>query len=168
MPLHRNSQKRLYVPDGIYFITTNTYDRLPYFENEILCELFLETLDFTSLIKEFNIHGWAINLEHLHLLIQPTGKYNYSEIMGTLKRNFSRDCNDPYFKAHVDKLFELQSRFLMDCNRNSLLPFKWQSSFHDHLIRDEKDYQNHLEYIQNQPLKHQLADRKWYWIVGAS
>lgn len=47
-----------------------------------------------SLIKEFDIHGWAINLEHLHLLIQPAGKYNYSEIMGTLKRNFSRDCND--------------------------------------------------------------------------
>lgn len=66
--LHRNSQKRLYVPDGIYFITTNTYDRYPYFKNDILCELFLETLDFTSLIKEFNLHGFAINLEHMKLI----------------------------------------------------------------------------------------------------
>ena len=46
-----------------------------------------------------------------------------------------------------------------------MISFKWQSSFRDHLIRDEKDYQNHLEYIKNQPLKHQLAERKWYWIV---
>jgi hypothetical protein len=73
MPLHRNSQKRLYVSDGMYFITTNTENRHPYFENEILCELFLETLDFNS---------------------------------------------------------------------------------------------DHLEYIKNQPLKHQLAERKWYWIAG--
>ena len=191
MQWHRNSQKRIYVPDGIYFLTFNTANRHPYFENEIFCELFLETLDFSSLIKEFNIHGWAINLEHLHLLIEPTGKYNYSEIMGTIKRNFSRDCNDlmagknflrdgnaecddsgsddpnhrhdltrkyidirgnSYFKAHLEKLCELQNRFHMNCNQKNLLPFKWQSSFRDHLIRDEKDYQNHLEYIKNQPL----------------
>jgi hypothetical protein len=72
---------------------------------------------------------------------------------------------NPYFKAHMDKLFELQSRYFMGCNQNSLLPFKWQSSFRDHLICDDKDYQNHLEYIKNQPLKHQLSERKWYWIV---
>ena len=89
--IHKNA---FTFPAVFIFITINTANRHPYFENEILCELFLETLDFSSLIKEFNIHGWAINLEHLHLLIEPTGKYNYSEIMGTLKRNFSRDCND--------------------------------------------------------------------------
>ena len=205
MKLHRNSQKRLYVPDGIYFITTNTYDRYPYFKNDILCELFLETLNFTSLIKEFNLHGFAINLEHIHLLIEPTGKYNYSEIMGTLKRNFSRDCNDlmlgknflrsggegviqetgslvqrfqrkyidirgnQYFIDHLSRLAGLQAQFF-DKNDDDFarVRFKWQSSFRDHLIKDETDYLNHMNYILKQPIKHQLPGRKWYWATEES
>ncbi len=216
MRLHRNSQKRIYVPGGIYFITTNTYHKHPYFDNDILCELFLETLDFTSLLKGFNLHGLAINPDHLHLLNEPTGKYNYSEIMGALKRNFARDCNDlisgrnfrrdgmgcggdydlgnddsnggddsnhrllrgainrkymdirgnSYFKAHLERLSELQTRYAAVRQRFESSPsFRWQSSFRDHLIRDGRDYLNHLNYIKNQPLKHGLPGRKWYWVV---
>lgn len=203
MRYHRDSQKRIYVPNGIYFITTNTYDRYPYFYNEILCELFLEILDFTSIIKQFNIHGFAINLEHIHLIIEPTGKYNYSEIMGSLKRNFSRNCNNlmlgknflsngdegvaqetgipvqrlqrkytdirgnQYFIDHLSRLAGLQSKFFSaNNNDNTRVRFKWQSSFRDHLIREEKDYLNHLNYILKQPVKHQLPGRRWYWIIG--
>jgi hypothetical protein len=29
----------------------------------------------------------------------------------------------------------------------------WQTSFHDHIIRDENDYLNHWQYIDNNPAK---------------
>ena len=29
----------------------------------------------------------------------------------------------------------------------------WQRSYHDHIIRDEEDYLNHLRYIENNPAK---------------
>jgi REP element-mobilizing transposase RayT len=29
----------------------------------------------------------------------------------------------------------------------------WQTSFHDHIIRDEKDYQRHWQYIDENPLR---------------
>ena len=29
----------------------------------------------------------------------------------------------------------------------------WQRSYHDHIIRDEEDYLNHLQYIENNPAK---------------
>lgn len=32
--------------------------------------------------------------------------------------------------------------------------FKWQKSFHDHIIRSHKDYLNHVRYIYNNPSKH--------------
>lgn len=152
------------------------------------------------MIKNFNLHGFALNPEHLHLLIEPTGRYSYSEIIGAIKRNFTRDCNDllsgksfrrdgeieaenscaidhlhrkyidirgnEYFQNHLCKLSALQARYFMKHQNNNSLPFKWQSSFRDHLIRDERDYPNHLEYIKKQPLKHQLPERKWYWIMG--
>ncbi len=36
------------------------------------------------------------------------------------------------------------------------IPFKWQKSFYDHVIRDEKHLQRIREYIQNNPLKWHL------------
>jgi REP element-mobilizing transposase RayT len=32
------------------------------------------------------------------------------------------------------------------------IPFKWQTRFHEHIIRDQKDYDNISNYIRNNPL----------------
>ena len=36
----------------------------------------------------------------------------------------------------------------------------WQRSFYDHIIRDEDDYLNHLQYIENNPAK--WSEDKYY------
>ncbi len=36
----------------------------------------------------------------------------------------------------------------------------WQTSYHDHIIRDEQDYQNHWKYIDENPLK--WAEDEYY------
>jgi len=43
-------------------------------------------------------------------------------------------------------------------------PF-WQKRFWAHLITDEKDYENHVNYIHYNPVKHGLAQKasKWPW-----
>jgi REP element-mobilizing transposase RayT len=94
MELDKNSPKRYYEPNCSVFITTSTYKRYPYFEEDIFCELFIEELNFCQKLKNFQIEAYKINPEHIHLLITPGERYNYSEIMGSLKRNFSRDYND--------------------------------------------------------------------------
>jgi hypothetical protein len=33
-------------------------------------------------------------------------------------------------------------------------PFKWQKSYHDHYIRDMRDFNNHIIYILGQEAKH--------------
>ncbi len=40
--------------------------------------------------------------------------------------------------------------------------FKWQKSFHDHIIRDEKDLQNHWNYTMYNFLKHNLPENWQY------
>ncbi|MFC1496583.1 transposase, partial [Candidatus Margulisiibacteriota bacterium] len=55
--------------------------------------MFIEKLLYCQKLKEFEIYGYKINPDHIHLLIQPNEKYDFSNIMGSLKRNFSRDCN---------------------------------------------------------------------------
>ncbi len=96
---HRNSQKRIYIKNAIYFITTNVDEPLFLFKEDLFCELFVEDLKFCREIKQFNIFGYKVNPDHIHLLIQPTGKYNYSEIMQNLKRVSS---------LHINQIIEKQ------------------------------------------------------------
>ena len=184
LKLHRNSQKRYYIENAIYFITTNTYNGYPYFENDILCELFAHELNWCKQIQQFKTHGYKINPDHIHLLIQPIGKYNYSEIIRSLKTNFSRDANRimgynnsfKHLKARsrdlaftdCEKLVRAyQNQFIKKCCFNHNIPqFKRQSSFHDHIIRNDFDYFQHLKYIQNQWIKHKLPINKWCWVLG--
>jgi len=42
MLLHRNSQKRIYLDNAVYFITFKTYDNYPYFKEQIFCDLFIK------------------------------------------------------------------------------------------------------------------------------
>ena len=93
MKYHRNTPRRVYIEGGVYFITANTYKKYPYFENQIFCNLLIEELLLCKKIKEFELYGYKINPEHVHLLMQPGGKYTFSSIMHFLKRNFSQNIN---------------------------------------------------------------------------
>ncbi len=41
----------------------------------------------------------------------------------------------------------------------------WQKRFWEHTIRDDRDYQRHLDYIHYNPVKHGLVKRPidWPW-----
>ncbi len=91
--LHRNSQKRIYVQNAIYSITTCTFARYPYFTEDIFCKLFVQELELCQRVKGFELLGYKINWEHVHLLIQPSAEHDFSEIMHFLKRHYSRNHN---------------------------------------------------------------------------
>ncbi len=182
--LHRNSQKRYYIKNAIYFIITNTFKGYPYFENDILCELLVYEIEICKQLQKFKIHGYKINPEHIHILVQPNHEYNYSTIIRSLKTNFSRDANRvlgynnssimPKARSrnlafdNVHEIFhKCQNQFISQVGKNhNIPPFKWQSSFYDHIIRNEFDYLNHLKYIEKQWIKHNLKEDKWCWIIG--
>ena len=91
--LHRNSQKRFHGSNKIYFITTNTIDRFPFFQEELFCELFVENLRLCKELRNFKLFGFIIIPEHVHLQLKPEDKFNISQIMHTIKRHFSRNAN---------------------------------------------------------------------------
>lgn len=187
--LHRNSQKRIYQENGIYFVTSKTKDNFLYFKEEILCELWLEELRLCKKIKRFELLAFCLLPDHFHLLVLPKGKENISRIMQFMKRHFTRSANwllghthvgdirecrlqggkhekiENIINNHDQKLKTLKTKFLQKHGSNHTFPkFSWQSSFHDHLIRDENetDYHNHYEYTIYNYLKHGLTENWKY------
>lgn len=90
---HRDSQHRQYQNNKTYFITFNVYKRREFFKEELFCELFIEELKLIKELKKLKLHAFAINPDHVHLLLTPSQKYNISQIIQSLKRHFSRNTN---------------------------------------------------------------------------
>jgi REP element-mobilizing transposase RayT len=176
MKIHKNSQKRIKFPNAIYFVTTCTHDRFPYFQNNIFCRLFIRELKMCKELKNFKLYGFCLLYDHIHLLIEPNEKYDISEIMRSLKTNFSRNINrlctnskfnyDSIAKSsegdvtsrhllhNVYKHFKFLSGIDIGKNVRHYPKFQWQKSFHDHYIRCERDFENHLKYTVYNCQKH--------------
>ncbi len=184
---HRNSQKRVYFEDAVYFVTSYTLNRHPYFKESIFCDVFMENLGVCKKLKSFNLYGWVLLHNHFHLLIKPSDEFNISKIIQFLKRHVSRDINDILLPSesgisesrfqggnnekcdqlindHRKKIELFQLRYLQKYqnqkyqNQLKIPKFCWHESFHDHFIRNDLDFDEHWEYIAWNPVKHKMLD----------
>ncbi|MBN2096033.1 transposase [Candidatus Peregrinibacteria bacterium] len=192
--LHRDSQKRIYFKDVCYFITCKTEGNVSFFRERIFADLFVENLRLCKRLKGFFLFGWVLVYDHFHLLVQPDDEFNISEVMFSIKKQFSHniniifDFNKPYIPHEgaqsiarlrekwgnkkyengslikITKQFDryiqkLKNRFHQKYpTDHPFPPFQWQKSFHDHIIRNDHDFDYHMEYIQYNPVKHGLPN----------
>jgi putative transposase len=81
---------------------------------------------------------------HLHCIwILPEGDNDFSVRWRLIKRYFSIGINVPLTKRGEKKV--------------------WQRRFWEHLIRDEKDWQRHMDYIHYNPVKHGFVESPIEW-----
>ena len=180
MRLHRNSQKRWYLPDGIYFITMVTKNRYEYFHEHVFCRLFIAELALCQELYDFKTPAYKINPEHIHLLLKPCKNQDYPRIMASLKRNFTKNCNSiiqgvPIIKTenphdtiknrsiitHLENLAPLQEEYATKYKKCQHPPFKWQKSYYCHAIMNKCDLKNHINYIRKQWIKHNQNENLW-------
>ena len=135
--------KRYYVANAIIFITQVVDHRTPIFAHAPFIDQLRATLRNVKALHPFDMLGYIFLPEHFHLLIRPTGASNFSQIMQSLKRNFTLD-----YKAQIG----IKGRMKF-----------WQKGFWDHIIRDETDFQRHLDYIHYNPVHHGLAATPESW-----
>lgn len=84
------SQKRIFIEQGIYFITTNTYQRKKIFISVAAAKLFLEVLTSCRLKYRFKIYAYVVIFDHVHLIIQPDQRNTISDVMRFIKGSFAR------------------------------------------------------------------------------
>jgi len=167
MKLHRNSQKRIYFEDAVYFVTSKTHNNYPYFRERIFCDLFVENLRLCKRLKGFLLYGWVLVYDHFHLQIHPNDKFNISNIIQFLKRNIAHNINYVIgYTEGANNYSRLQFRGILDKYRKQFIEkypngypfpkFKWQKSYYDHYIRNDNEFNNFLDYIEFNVDKHHL------------
>jgi len=133
--------RRFRYPGGIWFFTVSLAER---HGNCLLIDQ-IDTLRsaFAHVKRKhpFEIAAAVILPDHLHCIwVLPDGDSAFSVRWSLIKAYFSR---------HIEKGEEIfQSR------RKRGERGIWQRRFWEHLIRDEMDYRQHVDYIHWNPVKH--------------
>lgn len=137
-----------------YFFTLVSFRRRP-----ILCYSPVRTALRSALIevrqrRPFDIDAWVLMPDHLHCIwTLPSGDTNYSTRWALIKRLVSRSCAQEFDGGWVPTTSRIK-------HRDSIV---WQRRFHDHMIRDEWDFERHVDYIHFNPVRHGHADNAAAW-----
>jgi len=118
--------------------------------------LLIEKIDLLKLVihkvkaeHPFQIRAYVILPEHLHMIWQlPEGDSNYSLRWEKIKTLFSKAL----YKTGIPLIKTKHDEYGL-----------WQRRFWEHTIRDEMDFENHINYIHYNPIKHGLVSSLHHW-----
>ena len=140
--------RRNFVAGGTYFFTATLVDR----RSRLLIE-HVETLRAafraTRQAHPFTIDAVVVLPDHLHVVMTlPTGDADFSNRWSLIKRRFTSAVTQkqPDIPRHSNGEYAL-----------------WQRRFWEHTIRDERDFERHVDYIHFNPVKHGLVARVCDW-----
>jgi len=172
-----------------HFVTTRTYENRPYFKNDEFSGILLKEIGFYSEKYGFEVLGWAVMPDHVHLLLwwdkeeKPT--LTVSKIMQGIKagtamriigRLKSRGLEQVLQPTRGDvRLEDTQGERVLQATRNRGAGSKshkrnlkyrlWQPGFYDFNIHSEEKLLEKLNYMHNNPVKAGLVlspcDYKW-------
>jgi len=128
--------KRFYLPNHLYFVTSVIENRRKIFTNNINIDVLLDSFNHYRKEQGFKIVAFCILPDHFHWLIIPPERTDISQIMKSVRGFSARKIN----------------------RENSQCGRLWQHQFLDHVIRKDEDYKQHIHYIHNNPVKHELVE----------
>ena len=140
---------RIRVPGGTYFFTVNLLER----RSDLLTrhiDVLREAVRLTRRSRSFHIDAWVVMPDHMHCIwTLPEGDHNYSSRWRAIKIYFAKQIPKTEFRSEVR--IRKGERGL------------WQRRFWEHTIRDEKDYEAHMDYVHINPVKHGYVDKARDW-----
>ncbi len=135
---------RSYANGGCYFFTLVTWQRIPYFANETNINHLRAAFKHVKQQHPFNIEAIVVLPDHLHTIWQlPEDNTNYALRWRLIKHYVAT-------KIETRRNHRQEKRV-------------WQRRYWEHTIRSKQDWQNHMDYIHYNPVKHGYVKypRKW-------
>ena len=143
--------RRIFIDGFSYFITIVTHKRNPILVKNI--ELLRESFRFSQTKYDYEIEAIVVLPDHIHTIINPKFAKDYPQIIGLVKRYFSKRCDERFY----NHLSQSQSR-----TQRGMKPI-WQKRYYEHTIRDEEDFKMRFHYIHFNPVKHNFCQKVKDW-----
>ena len=153
----RNPLRRLYGGGDLHFMTTSCYRRKPFLGTAKSRDIFLEVLEQIRRRYQFDVIGFVVMPEHVHLLIGEPERDNPSLVMQVLKQTVARRLLRRRRKRHTRQQ-ELW-------NYSDVPERVWQRRFYDFNVFSDAKITEKLRYMHRNPVKRGLvsAPELWAW-----
>jgi putative transposase len=144
--------RRAFVAGGSFFFTLVTEKRRPLLASADAVGTLREAFRLVRSSRPFELDAIVILPDHLHCIwTLPPGDADFATRWRLIKTWFTKHCA-PALRSLPNSL--------QKSRREQAL---WQHRYWEHLLRDERDFDRHVEYIHYNPVKHGYAASPMEW-----
>ena len=144
--------RRDYTAGATYFFTVLTYRRVPLFSQAEAVAALRTAIREEKARRPFSIDAIVIMPDHIHAIwTLPPEDSDYSMRWRNIKRAFTATIPT----ANRPAVFASRQR-----KQEQAI---WQRRFWEHRIRDECDFEQHVNYIHYNPVKHGYVSKAADW-----
>ena len=129
-----------------FFVTASTWGRRTIFRAAPLAELFLKVCFEYRNKKKFELHEFVLMPDHFHMILTPDHEVPLEKVMQFIKGGYSY-------------------RVKKELGWNTEI---WSTGFSEHRIKDPNDYENHRQYIFQNPVRKGLADQPHEYLYSSA
>jgi len=157
---HRKRCKRWDIPWNAHCLTFSCFQRRPFLGGRRAPVWFLESLDAARTKCPFDLWGYVIMPEHVHLIVLPHEGATISSILYNIKQPVTRravkwaEKNCPSFLPNMT-----ERRPSGTCTRRFWQP----GGGYDRNLRTTRDVHEKLLYIHGNPVRRGLVERPQDW-----
>jgi putative transposase len=131
---------------GVYFVTTDTWQRRALFAKPDVARIVLEQILSCRDRGFYKLHAFVVMPEHLHVLLTPAEATTVEKAMQMIKGG----------SAHR-----------LGLERPHKFPI-WHAGFHDRWMRDADEYRSSKRYIEQNPVDAKLVERPEDYILSSA
>jgi putative transposase len=117
-----------------YMLTAVAWQRRSVFQKTTTAELFIATLFRYRDAAKYQLHGFVVMPDHVHILLTPALDMSIERCAQLIKGGFS-------FAVRKDFTGEV-----------------WQAGYYAHRITDTEEFRNQSAYISNNPLRKRMFE----------
>jgi putative transposase len=132
---------RRYQQEGhLHFVTFSCYQRLSYLNTDVAYTCFERWLETLRARHDFEVHGYVLMPEHVHMLVSEPVKQSLGNTLRALKGQTSKEL------------------------KGNRMHF-WQKRYHDFNVFSEKKRIEKLRYLHRNPVVRGLVEKPedWPW-----
>jgi len=150
--------KRYYGFGHLHFLAFSCYQRRPLLDMPAARDFFLSSLDEIRNRHHFDLRGYVVMPEHVHLLLSEPPEQTISVALKALKQRISRDFRGGIPRSNKHSLPVVLRTLAID------LPRFWEPRFYDFNVYTQEKLIEKLKYIHASPVRRGLVDHPAAWI----
>ncbi|WP_454165192.1 REP-associated tyrosine transposase [Massilia sp. SYSU DXS3249] len=148
------SRFRRPITGSTFFFTLVAWRRRPMLCDDVIRNALRDAIHAVRARRPFAIDAWVQLPDHFHCIwTLPADDCDFSQRWREIKHHVSYVCRDQYSDTAP----------MSSCMKRRGESSIWQRRFWEHTIRDERDFERHVDYIHINPVRHGYVPHASLW-----